>query len=172
MLTFAVASLKNPPRPSCSRKYGQKHVKESEFPWSYYKCTHPNYEVKKLLESSHAEQITDIIYKGTHDHPKPQSGRRNFAGPGTLVLEEKSIYTLPQAIEKIGNPEAPTEDGRVVLVSDRNKDDPRLEGTMEVTPLVKPIREPHVIVQTLSEELLQVHNCWMPSEKTRGEGIA
>ncbi|KAK4796877.1 hypothetical protein SAY86_029203 [Trapa natans] len=31
-------------------KYGQKHVKGSEFPCSYYKCTHLNCEVKKLFE--------------------------------------------------------------------------------------------------------------------------
>ncbi|KAJ4872726.1 putative WRKY transcription factor 20 [Raphanus sativus] len=31
-------------------------------------------------------QITDIIYKGTHDHPKPQPGRRNSGG---LAQEER-----------------------------------------------------------------------------------
>ncbi|KAE8679153.1 hypothetical protein F3Y22_tig00111402pilonHSYRG00897 [Hibiscus syriacus] len=48
------------------RKYGQKHVKGSEFPRSYYKCTHPNCEVKKLFEQSYDGQITEIVYKGTH----------------------------------------------------------------------------------------------------------
>lgn len=38
----------------------------------YYKCTHPNCEVKKLFERSHDGQITNIVYKGTHDHSKPQ----------------------------------------------------------------------------------------------------
>ncbi|MCI32848.1 putative WRKY transcription factor 20-like, partial [Trifolium medium] len=58
------------------RKYGQKLVKGCEFPRSYYKCTHPNCEVKKLFERSHDGQITEIVYKGTHDHPKPQPSRR------------------------------------------------------------------------------------------------
>ncbi|KAG9443461.1 hypothetical protein H6P81_014801 [Aristolochia fimbriata] len=62
------------------RKYGQKHVKGSEFPRSYYKCTHPNCQVKKQLERSHDGQITDIIYKGKHDHPKPQPSRRLAVG--------------------------------------------------------------------------------------------
>uniref|UniRef100_A0A0A9D7M5 WRKY domain-containing protein n=1 Tax=Arundo donax TaxID=35708 RepID=A0A0A9D7M5_ARUDO len=31
------------------RKYGQKYVKGSENPRSYYKCTHPNCEVKKAI---------------------------------------------------------------------------------------------------------------------------
>ncbi|WZZ25959.1 hypothetical protein YC2023_009360 [Brassica napus] len=148
------------------RKYGQKHVKGSEFPRSYYKCTHPNCEVKKLFERSYDGQITDIIYKGTHDHPKPQPGRRNSCSLGMSAQEErveKSVYNLAQAIEQAGNPEVPltTEDGGEVAVSnksndDQDEDDPytkrrRLDGTMEITPLVKPIREPRVVVQTLSE---------------------
>ncbi|KAJ0250976.1 WRKY transcription factor 20 [Hirschfeldia incana] len=148
------------------RKYGQKHVKGSEFPRSYYKCTHPNCEVKKLFETSHDGHITDIIYKGTHDHPKPQPGRRNSGGAGMAAQEErvgKGVYNLSQAIEQTGNPEVPstTDDGGDVAASNRNKDEPedddpytkrrRLDGTMEVTPLVKPIREPRVVVQTLSE---------------------
>ena len=72
------------------RKYGQKHVKGSEFPRSYYKCTHPNCEVKKLFEQSHDGQITEIIYKGTHDHPKPQPTRRYSSGNITSGLEERS----------------------------------------------------------------------------------
>nr|VDC83533.1 unnamed protein product [Brassica rapa] len=152
------------------RKYGQKHVKGSEFPRSYYKCTHPNCEAKKLFERSHDGKMTDIIYKGTHDHPKPQPGRRNSAAQEERVGNaldnklhlntEKGVYNLSQAIEQTGNnnPEVPptTEDGGEVK-DDLEEEDPftkrrRLEGSMEITtPLVKPIREPRVVVQTLSE---------------------
>nr|WGV38253.1 WRKY [Loropetalum chinense var. rubrum] len=62
------------------RKYGQKQVKGSEYPRSYYKCTHPNCQVKKTVERSHDGQITEIIYKGTHNHPKPQPSRRSSMG--------------------------------------------------------------------------------------------
>ncbi|XP_072991203.1 probable WRKY transcription factor 2 isoform X1 [Typha latifolia] len=58
------------------RKYGQKQVKHSEYPRSYYKCTHPNCQVKKKVERSHEGQITEIIYKGSHNHPKPPTNRR------------------------------------------------------------------------------------------------
>lgn len=71
------------------RKYGQKHVKGSEFPRSYYKCTYPNCEVKKLFERSHDGQITEIIYKGTHGHPKPQPSRRSSAGAIMSMQEER-----------------------------------------------------------------------------------
>lgn len=58
------------------RKYGQKQVKGSEFPRSYYKCTHLNCPVKKKVERSPDGQITEIIYKGQHNHEKPQPNKR------------------------------------------------------------------------------------------------
>ncbi|KAG7946701.1 hypothetical protein I3843_14G054700 [Carya illinoinensis] len=59
------------------RKYGQKQVKGSENPRSYYKCTYPNCPTKKKVEMSLDGQITEIVYKGSHNHPKPQSTRRS-----------------------------------------------------------------------------------------------
>ncbi|CAK9186644.1 unnamed protein product [Ilex paraguariensis] len=58
------------------RKYGQKQVKGSEYPRSYYKCTHPKCPVKKKVERSLEGQVTEIIYKGQHNHPPPQSNKR------------------------------------------------------------------------------------------------
>ncbi|XP_022871426.1 probable WRKY transcription factor 2 isoform X1 [Olea europaea var. sylvestris] len=62
------------------RKYGQKQVKGSEYPRSYYKCTDPNCPVKKKVERSHEGHITEIIYKGAHNHPKPPPNRRSALG--------------------------------------------------------------------------------------------
>ncbi|CAA0842371.1 Probable WRKY transcription factor 26 [Striga hermonthica] len=59
------------------RKYGQKQVKGSENPRSYYKCTYPNCPTKKKLERSLDGKITEIVIRGTHNHPKPQSTRRS-----------------------------------------------------------------------------------------------
>ncbi|GAB2274259.1 WRKY transcription factor [Dionaea muscipula] len=63
------------------RKYGQKQVKGSENPRSYYKCTYPDCPTKKKVERSLADgQITEIVYKGNHNHPKPaQNTRRSSA---------------------------------------------------------------------------------------------
>ncbi|KAJ3680850.1 hypothetical protein LUZ60_015339 [Juncus effusus] len=58
------------------RKYGQKQVKGSEFPRSYYKCTHPNCPVKKKVERTLEGQIAEIVYKGEHNHSKPQPPKR------------------------------------------------------------------------------------------------
>lgn len=54
------------------RKYGQKQVKGSEYPRSYYKCTHPNCPVKKKVEKTLDGQIAEIVYSGEHNHSKPQ----------------------------------------------------------------------------------------------------
>ncbi|XP_008776094.2 WRKY transcription factor 44 isoform X2 [Phoenix dactylifera] len=71
------------------RKYGQKQVKGSECPRSYYKCTHPNCPVKKKVERSLDGQIVEIVYKGEHNHPKPQPPKRLSSGSqGQTVVSE------------------------------------------------------------------------------------
>lgn len=69
------------------RKYGQKQVKGSEYPRSYYKCTHPNCPVKKKVERAQEGHITEIIYKGAHSHPKPQPNRRSALGSSNAVSD-------------------------------------------------------------------------------------
>ncbi|KAL3829040.1 hypothetical protein ACJIZ3_017842 [Penstemon smallii] len=59
------------------RKYGQKQVKGSENPRSYYKCTYPDCPMKKIVEKTLDGHITEIIYKNNHNHPKPESIRRS-----------------------------------------------------------------------------------------------
>nr|URH10294.1 WRKY1 [Phoebe bournei] len=68
------------------RKYGQKQVKGSENPRSYYKCTFPNCPTKKKVEKSLDGQITEIVYKGTHNHPKPQSTRRSSGSAASQAI--------------------------------------------------------------------------------------
>ncbi|TYH87145.1 hypothetical protein ES332_D01G095900v1 [Gossypium tomentosum] len=154
------------------RKYGQKHVKGCEFPRSYYKCTHPNCEVKKLFERSHDGQITEIIYKGTHDHPKPQPSRRYSSGNIMSGQEERSdkVSSLNGRDDKsycgygqMAHSIEPnsTADISPVTANDDNldeieDDDPfskrrKMDGGIDITPVVKPIREPRVVVQTVSE---------------------
>ncbi|XP_048431322.1 probable WRKY transcription factor 33 [Pyrus x bretschneideri] len=79
------------------RKYGQKQVKGSENPRSYYKCTFPNCPTKKKVERSLDGQITQIVYKGSHNHPKPQSTRRsssNLIQGSSYVISDQSVPTL------------------------------------------------------------------------------
>lgn len=53
------------------RKYGQKNMKDSNFPRSYYRCTYPHCKKTKKEERSPQGFVTEIIYKGVHNHPKP-----------------------------------------------------------------------------------------------------
>ncbi|KAI7757263.1 hypothetical protein M8C21_032254 [Ambrosia artemisiifolia] len=69
------------------RKYGQKQVKGSEYPRSYYKCTHANCSVKKKVERSHEGHITEIIYKGAHNHPKLAPNRRSGIGSSNALSD-------------------------------------------------------------------------------------
>nr|AEO31525.2 WRKY transcription factor 44 [Dimocarpus longan] len=73
------------------RKYGQKQVKGSEYPRSYYKCTHPNCPVKKKVERSFDGQIAEIVYKGEHNHVKPQPPKRSSSGTQGLGLVSDGI---------------------------------------------------------------------------------
>ncbi|KAL3637578.1 WRKY transcription factor [Castilleja foliolosa] len=73
------------------RKYGQKQVKGSEYPRSYYKCTHSNCPVKKKVERSFEGHVTEIIYKGAHIHPKPTPSRRSLSlGPSNGPESEQN----------------------------------------------------------------------------------
>lgn len=94
------------------RKYGQKQVKGSEFPRSYYKCTHPNCPVKKKVERSLDGQITEIIYKGQHNHPQPSKRTRDTAPPmntqgnSEFGSEEGRPY-LPDAKDQVSSQVTP-----------------------------------------------------------------
>ncbi|CAM0873347.1 unnamed protein product [Alopecurus aequalis] len=68
------------------RKYGQKAVKGGEYPRSYYKCTQASCPVKKKVERSACGQITQIIYRGQHNHQRPPK-RRSKDG-GNLLNED------------------------------------------------------------------------------------
>lgn len=74
------------------RKYGQKQVKGSENPRSYYKCTFPSCPTKKKVERCLDGQITEIVYKGSHNHGKPTTTTRRAGGGG---------YDLVAAVESV-----------------------------------------------------------------------
>ncbi|XP_059662909.1 probable WRKY transcription factor 20 isoform X2 [Cornus florida] len=111
------------------RKYGQKFVKGNEFIRGYYKCTHPNCQAKRQVERSHAGQITDTIYRGKHEHPKPQPSSqaavsnvqpiqaRRVEEPAMAIAEEE----LSDAHGQISHHMEPTQTPQLSIV--RESDD-------------------------------------------------
>ncbi|KAL0026377.1 hypothetical protein WJX79_004336 [Trebouxia sp. C0005] len=69
------------------RKYGEKTVKGSPYPRSYYKCSHAGCNVKKIVERDpKTGDVSSAIAKGGHNHTKPNSrpssGSMNTRGTG------------------------------------------------------------------------------------------
>ncbi|XP_028781866.1 WRKY transcription factor 23-like [Neltuma alba] len=63
------------------RKYGQKAVKNSPFPRSYYRCTSASCNVKKRVERSFTDpSIVVTTYEGQHTHTSPLMPRSTLAG--------------------------------------------------------------------------------------------
>ncbi|KAJ7959905.1 WRKY transcription factor [Quillaja saponaria] len=161
------------------RKYGQKQVKGSENPRSYYKCTYPNCPTKKKVERSLDGQITEIVYKGTHNHPKPQATRRSsssasshaiqHSNPATTEIPDQSFTAHGSGqMDSVATPEnsSISMDDAFEQSSQRSKsgtddcdeDEPdakrwKIESENEgvSAPGSRTVREPRVVVQTTSD---------------------
>ncbi|KAK6932245.1 WRKY domain [Dillenia turbinata] len=83
------------------RKYGQKAVKNSPFPRSYYRCTTQKCTVKKRVERSFQDPSTVITtYEGQHNHPVPVTLRGN----ATAMLSHPMLAPTPLAAPPPGFP--------------------------------------------------------------------
>ncbi|BAT88276.1 hypothetical protein VIGAN_05173300 [Vigna angularis var. angularis] len=149
------------------RKYGQKQVKGSENPRSYYKCTYPSCPTKKKVERSLDGQITEIVYKGSHNHPKPQANKRNSLSASSLAINSvnNEIAQATHHMDSVATPENSSismEDddfGQSKSGGDEfDNDEPdakrwRIEGENEGISAVgsRTVREPRVVVQTTSD---------------------
>ncbi|WOK94428.1 hypothetical protein Cni_G03130 [Canna indica] len=153
------------------RKYGQKMVKGSEFPRGYYKCTHPNCPVTKKVERSVDGQVTEIIYKGQHNHqcPRPEKhskeGRKlssNYSNMDTnhdnTALSETSSYGAHgNSIPSIPIRDQQTQSGsseNEVAENRRDEGDdtgPDPKRRYVSASLQKTLTEPRIVVQTTSE---------------------
>jgi hypothetical protein len=72
------------------RKYGEKNVKGSKYPRSYYKCSTQGCMMKKIVERDPVSGIiSHAVLKGEHNHPRPNHARvdvsalvQSATGPG------------------------------------------------------------------------------------------
>ncbi|KAJ6831169.1 putative WRKY transcription factor 33 [Iris pallida] len=148
------------------RKYGQKQVKGSENPRSYYKCSFPGCPTKKKVERSFDGQITEIVYKGTHNHPKPQSTRRNSSNSANTIQPAsppvESVTTPENSSLSYGDDDLDMVPRQNISGGDHEFDDDDeeqpdtkrwKENEREGIPASanRTVREPRVVVQTMSD---------------------
>ncbi|KAI3961893.1 hypothetical protein MKW98_022098 [Papaver atlanticum] len=88
------------------RKYGQKQVKGSENPRSYYKCTYQNCPMKKKVERSLDGKVTDVVYKpskDSHNHPKPQPSKKSLAAAAASQFVQQPSVSSNSYLEDSSN---------------------------------------------------------------------
>ncbi|EOA30499.1 hypothetical protein CARUB_v10013623mg [Capsella rubella] len=138
------------------RKYGQKPIKGCEYPRSYYKCTHVNCPVKKKVERSSDGQITQIIYKGQHDHERPQN-RRGGGSRDSVEAGDHIHFVVGGAGHVM---ESSDDSGYGKDHDDDNNDDDdgdedlpgsKIRKIDGVSTTHRTVTEPKIIVQTRSE---------------------
>ncbi|CAN7049594.1 hypothetical protein BRARA_K00205 [Brassica rapa] len=80
------------------RKYGQKAVKNSPYPRSYYRCTTQKCNVKKRVERSFQDPLIVITtYEGKHYHPIPSTLRGPMVGENLLGHHGSAIlHSFPR----------------------------------------------------------------------------
>ncbi|KAE8659403.1 scarecrow-like transcription factor PAT1-like [Hibiscus syriacus] len=121
------------------RKYGQKLVKGNEFVRSYYRCTHPNCQVKKQLEHAYDGKMVDTVYFGQHDHPKPMN-LPHAVGFVVSVVEERPDDASPTVVK-----------GNKWLAAFAYCFQKKENSNADSSPVHKPTSESHTVVKTLSE---------------------
>ncbi|RHN72576.1 putative transcription factor WRKY family [Medicago truncatula] len=90
-----------PKDPWAWRKYGQKPIKGSPHPRSYYKCsTWSDCPARRKVEKCKTQENTYIVtYEGEHNHAKPTSNKNVVVG----TSQRKSPETGLHSMEEVGS---------------------------------------------------------------------
>uniref|UniRef100_A0A0E0KRS2 WRKY domain-containing protein n=1 Tax=Oryza punctata TaxID=4537 RepID=A0A0E0KRS2_ORYPU len=126
------------------RKYGQKQVKHSEYPRSYYKCTHANCVVKKKVERSHEGHVHDGAVAQLES---PEGVDVTSAVSDEVGRDDKATHVLPLVAAAAS---AAAADGHSDELERKRR---KLEScaTMDMSTASRAVREPRVVIQTTSE---------------------
>ncbi|CAH9082266.1 unnamed protein product [Cuscuta europaea] len=129
------------------RKYGQKQVKGSENPRSYYKCTFQNCSTKKKVERNLDGHITEIVYKGSHNHPKPphSSTKRLLIGSS----HQQTSFIAPEN-STVSSGDEDFEQGFIFRDDEENEPSAK-RWKNEDENASTTVRQPRIVVQTTSD---------------------
>ncbi|KAL5072795.1 hypothetical protein RYX36_011779 [Vicia faba] len=141
------------------RKYGEKQVKGSENPRSYYRCTNSVCLMRKKVERSLEGHIIEIVYKGSHNHPKPQCTKRKtssqsihqgFTSSNNSLISDPSLgeYEFEQTSQTSFSGRDYDELG---IEAKRWKGENENDSYRYSTEESRTVREARVVVQTTSE---------------------
>ncbi|KAK1320011.1 putative WRKY transcription factor 48 [Acorus calamus] len=110
------------------RKYGQKAVKNSPFPRSYYRCTSAMCGVKKRVErSSDDPTVVITTYEGQHTHPSPvvsRGGGGGGGGGGGFALPPQLTQSHLQQLSYLHSLSSPLDLGQFGLGQERRIHNP------------------------------------------------
>ncbi|KAL3631227.1 transcription factor [Castilleja foliolosa] len=126
------------------RKYGQKSVKNSPFPRSYYRCTNGKCNVKKRIErSSDDPSVVITTYEGQHSHYSAGYPR------GSMLITQDNAFSsyLTPSKSRLFNPRQPN--GPQEKSPGITQLPPHIRGKTEEC---KTIQEPATSSQTLAGE--------------------
>ncbi|CAD5163824.1 unnamed protein product [Musa acuminata subsp. malaccensis] len=100
------------------RKYGQKAVKNSRFPRSYYRCTSATCGVKKRVErSSDDPAVVVTTYEGQHNHPSPVVPRGAHHAPPPQPPLLPAEPSMPPPLGFVFSPPVNTKEFQLPLLS-------------------------------------------------------
>lgn len=93
------------------RKYGQKPIKGSPYPRSYYRCSScKGCPARKQVERSHRDPtMLEITYTAEHNHAWPTSNHRNgttFTGTDSSTHKDMMTLAVPHSPQKSDVPAA------------------------------------------------------------------
>ncbi|KAK9064818.1 hypothetical protein SSX86_016200 [Deinandra increscens subsp. villosa] len=117
------------------RKYGQKQVKASLLPRSYYKCSQTNCPATKKVGHFLDGDISDIMYKGQHNHEPPPV--RTQAKYGATMYQQGNRVVANDVV------------GDAVILKKRKMDLGSVDRPSS-SPVVM-VTEPKIVVQMRSE---------------------
>ena len=129
------------------RKYGEKIVKGSPNPRSYYKCSHLGCSAKKIVERNSCGDILSTEYKGNHSHPAPSSVKSASSRVRTSKLKPDLLSEPLTLMPNANYLDVPVRMSRPSAIYEENREEDmegeRMAMAVAPTPEYSDFQDPH-----------------------------